>query len=148
MKASECCLALIKEFEGLRLRAYRDGAGILSIGFGSTDHVYDGMVITPAEAFRRLQDHLVPLEVQLERLVKVPLTQAQTDGLIAFCYNCGIGTFEHSSILALINQGDKRQAADHLLLYNKIHDPKTGALVVCDGLTRRREAERALFLGA
>ena len=48
-------IRLIKAFEGLRLRAYRDAVGIWTIGYGTTSGVRSGMVITEAEAERLLR---------------------------------------------------------------------------------------------
>lgn len=140
MKCGEKGLALIKQFESCKLEAYKCPAGILSIGYGSTDHVYDGMRITMEEAIRRLQDHLVPLEVQIEHLLKVPVTQPQFDALCCLAYNIGIGAFEHSTLLKRLNAADKAGAAQEFLAWDKVHGAP------CPGLTRRREAERALFL--
>lgn len=142
IKHSEKGLALLKRFEGCRLVAYRDGAGIWSIGFGSTENVYDGMRITMDEALRRLQDHLMPLEVSLEHAIHVPLTQNQQDAIISCAYNLGCRRFQNSNILSAINRGDMQAAAGHFGEY--IHD-HSGAVEL--GLVKRREAERALFLG-
>lgn len=139
-QTSEAGLALLKEYEGCKLEAYRCPAGVWSIGFGSTEHVYDGMRITMDEALRRLQDHLVPLEAQVEHLVERELTQSQFDALVCLAYNIGIGNFERSSLLKFLNAGHVEAAANAFLEWNH------AAGHVMAGLTRRREAERALFL--
>jgi GH24 family phage-related lysozyme (muramidase) len=53
MKISDRGLALIKRAEGLRLDAYKDGGGVLTIGYGSTRDVHASLTITPGEAERR-----------------------------------------------------------------------------------------------
>lgn len=142
MKCGIDGLGIITRFEGCKLEAYRCPAGVWTIGYGSTSHVYEGMRITFDEAIRRLQDHLIPLEAQIEHLVKVPLSQHEFDALCALAYNIGIGAFEKSTLLRCLNAGDKAGAAAQFLAWNKVN----GAPVA--GLTRRREAERALFLQA
>ena len=70
----------------------------------------------------------------------VPLHQHEYDAFLSLAYNIGPGAFAKSSALRKFNEGDKRGAADAILLWNK-----AGGRVLA-GLTRRREAERALFL--
>jgi lysozyme len=145
MKCSEKGLALLKQFESCKLEAYPDpatGGEPYSIGFGDTCHVYDGMRITFAEALRRLQVHLEPLEAQITHLVRVPLTQSAFDALVCLAYNIGIGNFERSTLLKRLNAGDTMGAAD------AFRDWTHAAGRELAGLVRRREAERALFLSA
>lgn len=140
MKCGEKGLSLIKQFEACKLEAYRCPAGIWTVGFGSTEGVYDGMRITMGEALRRLQDHLLPLELQIEHLVKAPLSQSAFDALCCLTYNIGIGAFEHSTLLQRLNAGDHAGAADQFLVWDRVRGAP------CPGLARRRQAERALFL--
>lgn len=142
VKTGVAGLALIKQFESCRLEAYRCPAGILTIGYGSTENVYDGMRIPMDEALRRLQDHLAPMEAEIGRLVKVPLTQNQFDALACFCFNCGIGAFEKSTLLRCLNMHHYDDAAQEFLKWDKVNG------VPCAGLLRRRQAERELFLKA
>ncbi len=78
----------------------------------------------------------------MHRLVTVDLDQDQFDALVSFTFNLGAGNLQSSTLLKLLNQGEYTQAADQFLRWNK-----AGGRVL-PGLTRRREAERALFLQA
>lgn len=145
MQTSEKGVALIKEFEGCKLTAYQDSVGVWTIGYGWTQPV-DGkpiravMTIKQETAERLLKTGLVSYESDVSRLVKVSLTQGQFDALVSFTYNLGARSLSTSTLLRKLNAGDYAGAADELLRWNK-----AGGKVL-NGLTRRREAERALFL--
>ncbi len=141
MVTSKNGINLIKQFEGLRLSAYRCSAGVWTIGYGSTSGVRPGMKITQAEAEQRLRADLSRFEQKLNKLVKVRLNQNEFDALVSFVFNIGITAFSNSTLLRLLNQGQARvDVADQLLRWDKVN----GQPVV--GLTRRRAAERRLFL--
>ncbi|NET39834.1 MAG: lysozyme [Cyanothece sp. SIO1E1] len=134
-------LELLKRFEGLRLDAYVCPAGVLTIGYGSTGgHVKAGDRITEAEAEALLIKDLERFEKAVNELVKVPLTSNQFSALVSFTFNVGNGAFGNSTLLKVLNQGDSQAAANELLRWNK------GGGKVLPGLTKRREAEKALFL--
>jgi lysozyme len=136
-------LALICQFEDCKLQAYPDpatGGEPFTIGYGCTGGVTPGMRITFAQALEMLKDHLVPLEVQLEHLIKVPLSQNAYDALVSLVWNIGIGNFEHSTLLQELNAGHMTCAADEFLKWTR------AAGKFMPGLLRRREAERELFL--
>jgi len=136
---------MLKRFEGLELEAYQDIAGIWTIGFGHTgDDVQPGMKISGREAEDLLRRDLRPREDAVERLVRVPLNQNEFDALVSFVYNVGIGAFEGSTARRRLNKGDRMGAADALTWWNKA--TVSGVLRPVTGLTRRRAAERALFL--
>lgn len=141
MTTSQRGIDLIKTFEGLKLTAYRCSAGVLTIGFGTTRNVKPGQTITAAEAERLLRDDLREFERGVRAAVKVPLEQHEFDALVAFVYNVGLGAFRKSTLLRLLNAGDKAGAAKQFGRWNK-----AGGRVLA-GLTRRREAERKLFEG-
>ena len=139
MKPSERGLALIRQFEGLRLSAYRCAAGVLTIGWGTTKGVKMGQTITRDEADRLLLEDAQRFADHVKALVKVPLNQNQTDALVSFVYNVGPAAFGKSTMLKLINQGLLEDAANQFLRWNR------AANNVVAGLTRRRVAEKALF---
>lgn len=141
MTTSQRGIDLIKTFEGLKLTAYVCPAGVLTIGFGTTRNVTEGMTITAAEAERLLRDDLREFERGVSQAVNVPLEQHEFDALIAFTYNVGLGAFRKSTLLRLLNAGDKAGAAKQFARWNR-----AGGRVLA-GLTRRREAERKLFEG-
>ena len=146
MQTSDKGIALIKEFEGCKLTAYQDSVGVWTIGYGWTQPldgkpIRAGMTIKQETAERLLKTGLVSYESDVSRLVKVGLTQGQFDALVSFTYNLGARSLSTSTLLRKINAGDYAGAADQFLRWNK-----AGGKVL-KGLTRRREAERALFLG-
>lgn len=145
MQTSEKGIALIKQFEGCKLTAYQDSVGVWTIGYGWTQPVDGkpiraGMTIKQETAERLLKTGLVSYESDVSRLVKVGLTQGQFDALVSFTYNLGARSLSTSTLLRKLNAGDYAGAADEFLRWNK-----AGGKVL-NGLSRRREAERALFL--
>ncbi len=148
MQTSDKGIALIKQFEGCKLTAYPDpgtGGAPWTIGYGWTQPVdgkpvRPGMTIDQATADRLLKTGLVSYENDVLRLVKVKLSQSQFDALVSFTYNLGSRSLSTSTLLSKLNAGDYAGAADEFLRWNK-----AGGKVL-NGLTRRREAERALFL--
>ena len=145
MQTSDKGIALIKQFEGCRLTAYQDSVGVWTIGYGWTQPVDGksiraGMTIKQETAERLLKTGLVSYESDVSRLVKVGVTQGQFDALVSFTYNLGARSLSTSTLLRKLNAGDYAGAADEFLRWNK-----AGGKVL-NGLTRRREAERALFL--
>lgn len=148
MQTSPDGIALIKKFEGCRLTAYPDpgtGDAPWTIGYGWT-HPVDGkpvkrgMTIDQQTADRLLKTGLVGYENDVLKVVRVKLTQGQFDALVSFTYNLGARSLSTSTLLRKLNSGDYAGAADEFLRWNK-----AGGKVL-NGLTRRREAERALFL--
>ncbi|WP_349334643.1 lysozyme [Enterobacter roggenkampii] len=145
MQTSDKGIALIKQFEGCKLTAYQDSVGVWTIGYGWTQPVDGkpiraGMTIKQETAERLLKTGLVSYESDVSRLVKVGLTQGQYDALVSFTYNLGARSLSTSTLLRKLNAGDYAGASDEFLRWNK-----AGGKVL-NGLTRRREAERALFL--
>ena len=145
MQTSDKGIALLKEFEGCKLTAYQDSVGVWTIGYGWTQPVDGkpiraGMTIKQETAERLLKTGLVSYESDVSRLVKVGMTQGQFDALVSFTYNLGARSLSTSTLLRKLNAGDYAGAADEFLRWNK-----AGGKVL-NGLTRRREAERALFL--
>ena len=134
-------LALLRSFEGCRLSSYCDCVGVWTIGFGTTTNVRPGMTITQQQAESFLKSDLAIFEHAVDRLVKVPLNDDQFSALVSFTYNVGAGALSSCSALRSLNQGNYADAADRLLFWNK---GDNGEL---PGLTRRRHAERSLFLG-
>ena len=162
-------IELIKSFEGIpdgdpssvNLDAYLDPVGIWTIGWGhAITHqgtllrgpqnkgiaraLYPGG-ITLAQAEMLLRGELVNFARDVLRLVKVPLDDGAFAALVSFAFNCGSANLGASTLLRKLNAGDTAGAADEFLRWNKAR--KNGALVELPGLTRRRRAERALFLG-
>lgn len=144
-KVSRRGLDLLHHFEGFRNEAYLDAVGIWTIGYGNTRWpdgrpVRKGDYVTREEGEELFRAILRTFERGVLDAVEVDLTQHQFDALVAFAYNVGLGAFRSSTLLRLLNSGDYRGAADQFLRWNK-----AGGRVLA-GLTRRRKAERKLFL--
>lgn len=138
-------LALVKEFEGLYLKAYRDPVGIWTIGYGHTglQHkdgtVFAGRVVTKDEADALLRYDMRQFEARVLSFVKVPLNDDEFAALVSFDFNTG--GLGKSTLLKKLNAGDRSGAAAEFGKWNK-----AGGKVL-RGLTRRRASERNLFLG-
>lgn len=141
MRASETCIAAIKEFEGFRSATYGDCAGVLTIGYGDTLNAAPGATCTEPEASGWLLAHLAGIEAVLnnDTVVTAPLTQGQFDALADFAYNLGIGTLTRSTLLQLVNRGDVAGAA---LEFPKWAHSRGRVL---PGLMKRRLLERGWF---
>ncbi|USR72469.1 lysozyme [Acinetobacter junii] len=142
---SKTGIDLISSFEGIRLNAYDDGVGVWTIGIGTTVYpngvkVKKGDKCTLEQAKSYFAHDLKRFEASVNNLVKVPLSQNQFDALVSLTYNIGSGNFASSTLLKKLNAKDYQGAADQFPRWNKAKGK------VLNGLVRRREAERALFL--
>lgn len=147
MKASAQCLALIKSFEGFSAKPYLCPAGIPTIGYGSTRYADGRPVtlndppITEQQAVEIMQVTLVTYEDAVNRYVSASLNQGQFDALVDFAYNAGAQNLRTSTLLRKVNAGDYTGAAAEFGKW------VNGGGKKLPGLVRRREAERALFVG-
>jgi lysozyme len=138
--------ALIKEFEGCKLSAYKCPAGVWTIGYGTTAGAgigvtpHDGMKITQDQADHYLNITLTNFAREISPSITQPINENEFGAFVSLAYNIGAGAFKKSSALRYFNAGDKAKAADAILMWNK-----AGGKVL-SGLVRRRTAERALFL--
>jgi len=144
MDIGQSAIDLIKQFEGCRLTAYEDVAGIWTIGYGTAStsgivNIYEGLTITEDQAEDYLKQQLQKTADEVNRLLTVPVTQNQFDALLDFAYNVGCGNLKSSTLLKLVNQGDYDNASNEFLKWDK-----AGGQVV-SGLLRRRTAEQTLF---
>jgi lysozyme len=140
MKTNQKGLDLIKSFEGLRLHSYQDSVGIWTIGYGSTGaDIIAGMTWTEAQADARMAQDLAKFEQGVSEALTVTVTENQFAAMVALAYNVGLGNFKSSTLLKKVNAQDFAEAAKQFLRWNK-----AGGKVLA-GLTRRREAEKALF---
>jgi lysozyme len=133
-------LALTKSFEGLHLEAYRDCAGIWTIGYGHTGlGVFPDRIISEPEADELLRADLAEAVACVNRAVQTFISQGQFDAMVDFCFNAGRGNFIQSTLLRKVNGEDIEGAAAQFALW--VH---AGGEVVA-GLVRRRAAEVDLF---
>lgn len=141
MKTSEKGKNLIKSFEGLRTKCYRCSANVLTIGYGHTGaDVKEGMIITKEQAEQLLTKDLEKFEKGVSSCVKVTINQNQFDSLVSFAFNCGLGALQSSTLLKKLNAKNFLVAADEFLKWDKVNGKPLA------GLTKRRQAERTLFL--
>lgn len=142
MRLSKQGADFIKSFEGCRLEAYHvvvDRPGLYTIGYGHTGKVQKGQKITQAEADRLFSNDVAPIEKQLT--ADVPnVSQHQFDALVSFCFNLGVSAYMGSTLRRKLKAGDKLGAANEFPRWCHAGG------VVMNGLKRRRNAERAMFL--
>jgi len=104
MKASEELIRKVKEFEGLRLEAYLDAAGVPTIGYGHTKGVRMGDRVTAYWADQLLRKDISQVVSEVMQLGVVH-TQGQLDALVSFAFNLGIGRLIRSTLLQQIREG-------------------------------------------
>lgn len=130
-------LTIIKESEGLRLKAYKCSAGVWTIGYGHTGKdVKEGMVITEEKATELLRKDIERFERNVSHYDKLyNFTSNEFSALVSFAYNIG-------SIAGLTKAGtrSKEQIANKMLEYCYANGKKL------KGLYTRRQKERRLFL--
>lgn len=143
-RVNDAALALIRQWEGLRLTAYQDVAGVWTIGYGSTRDVRPGMRISETEAVARLRADLAVAEGAVERLVDVDLNDNQFGALVSFVFNVGQGAFAGSTLLKRLNAGDYEAVPGELAKWNKAR--VGGKLQPVAGLSNRRAAEAGLWV--
>lgn len=143
-RTSEKGIKRLKQLEGEQLKAYRDSAGIWTIGVGHTGReVHEGMTITREQSDVLLRTDLHEAEAAVNRLVKVQITDYQFDALVIFVFNIGTHAFANSTLLRKLNAGDYNAVPAELMKWNKI--TVNGRKVVSHGLTNRRAAEVGLW---
>lgn len=144
--------------EGIRLTAYVDEAGLLTIGIGhliTADELKTGMIqigselveyskgLTNEQAFTLLDQDINSREAELMACIRVPLTPHQRDALVSFAYNIGLSAFKASTLLRLLNLGDYDAVPGQMRRWNKVRIK--GDLVASTGLAARREREILLW---
>ena len=107
---------LICSFEGLKLKAYDDGVGVWTIGFGTTIYpngikVKKGDTCTEAQAKAYMAHDLKKFESAVNSAVTVSINQNQFDALVSLAYNIGKGAFEKSTLLKILNESDYKGAS-------------------------------------
>jgi lysozyme len=144
---NKATIELLKSFEGLKLEPYLDSAGIPTIGWGTIMYpngvsvTMDDPTITEDQAQQYFEFEVGKKTASIEQMVTVDVNDNEYGALVSFAYNLGLGSLHGSTLLKLLNSGqDRNVVADQFLRWNK-----AGGVEVA-GLTRRRQAERALFL--
>lgn len=142
---------LIREFEGFEkplgatgnFIAYKCPAGIWTIGIGSTGpDIKQGTVWTrPQCEAHYLHDLLTHYGPAVDKLLIHQTPDREKAALVSFCYNLGEGKLKASTLLRVHNDGNRRAAADQFLKWVYANGKPLR------GLVKRREAERAVYLG-
>lgn len=139
MRTNESGISIVKEFEGLRLEAYKDVAGIITIGWGHTGDVKMGDKITKHQAEAILDVDLDKFERAVGAMVRIA-NENEFSALVSLAFNIGENALRHSHLLQFFNAGQITDASNEFLHW------RLSAGKVQSGLVRRRAAERALFL--
>lgn len=135
---------------GCKVKAYRDSAGIPTIGVGMTywltsgsrrrvemgDHLQD-----QAEGLAMFAKAVRDYEATVDAATRDDITQAQFDAFASLCYNIGQPAFLRSSVVRYLNQRvEIEQVARALKLWNQAGGR------IDQGLIERRECEADLLL--
>lgn len=138
MNIGNAGLELIKSFEGCRLSSYKCPSNKWTIGWGRTSGVYEGMVISQAQADQFLFEDVQRFVNAVNQYqARFNFNQNEFDALVSFTYNCGEGSL--AAVMSCCNT--KKEIAEECKLYNK---SSTGQILA--GLVRRREEEYKLFM--
>lgn len=145
---SSAGLALIKRYEGLKLKAYLCPAKVATIGYGSTRYpdgrrvMLTDKLTNEAEATQLLLSTLNQYEAVVNK--NLPnINQCQFDALVSLCYNIGGASLAKSTLVrkAKVNANDP-SILDEFMRWNK-----AGGKVLA-GLTTRRADEAKLYFKA
>lgn len=139
MDYSDEGLKLTEEFEGLRLEAYKDSVGKWTIGYGHTEGVHEGDIITKQQADAMLRKDIQTAIKEVNYQVRVPLTQGQFDALVDFVFNLGGHAFSLSTLLAMLNRRQYEGAMYELHKWNLVGGK------VSTWQVKRRQAEADLW---
>lgn len=126
---------MVGPWEGVEKTAYQDIVGVWTICYGETQGVKPGMTKTQEQCEQSLAKELQNYNTQMKKSVKVPLPQHMEVAYTSFVWNVGVGAWNSSTLLKLLNQEKYDEACTQLLRWNK-----AGGKVV-KGLTNRRNAE-------
>jgi lysozyme len=141
VKPSAACFFLVRSSEGMRLKAYKDSGGVLSIGYGHTGpDVKAGQTITMQQAEHLLATDIAEAAEAVNRLA-LPCAQGQFDALTDFVFNLGETAFANSTLLRKHQLGNFTGAAQEFAKW--VH---AGGKVL-PGLVKRRALEAAMYLG-
>jgi lysozyme len=141
-------IAIIRKYEGLRLRAYVCPAGLNTIGYGATFYmngtkVQPGDVITMDHADKLLHFQVKLFADEVQRIVKVKLDENQLGALVSFCFNVGGAAFGRSTLARKVNANPSDST-----IRNEFMRWTRGGGKVLPGLVKRREEEANLYYAA
>ncbi len=156
---SDKSLKMLKHHEGVRNKPYRCPAALWTIGVGHVLYpeqgnlnmadrmkyplkIEDFRIFSTEEVDEILKTDLVRFIRGVSRYCPVIVSQGQLDALVSFAFNVGLGALQRSTLRQKHNRGDYEGAAKEFLKYTK------GGGKVLPGLVKRRNDEKALYLGA
>lgn len=139
MTTTEILFEKLMEMEGCRLEAYKDAAGVPTIGYGHTKNVRMGDRISEYWAKEMLREDIEEAEWLVKEL-GVAKTEGQLDALVSFVFNLGIGRLKKSTLLKVIRKGGSMQQIKKEFKRWVYADGK-----VLPGLVKRREWEAKRF---
>ena len=110
---SQNCIDLVKQFEGLYLKAYKlDGESNYTIGYGhSNSSIYEGQIITEKQAEEYLKEDLQKA-IKCVNKLNLKLNQNQFDALVSFTFNCG-----NANLKKLTNNRTLEEVSEHITAY-------------------------------
>lgn len=130
-------------FEGRRLTAYQDVAGIWSICDGHTAGVKPSDTATDSQCDAWLKQEMGGALDTVQRCIHVPLTMGQLVAFTDATYNLGATVVCGSTLQRLANAGDLAGACRQLPRW--VH--AGGRADPIPGLVKRRDSEMRLCLG-
>ncbi|WP_310513435.1 lysozyme [Arsenophonus sp.] len=140
--------SMITHFEGLRLKPYFDGGGILSVCYGHTGNdIARNRTYTKEECDNLLDEDLKAVKRYVDPLIKVSINKLTQAALYSFAYNVGVGSFAKSTLLKKLNAGDPQGACDEMKRWVYVKDEKRHIKVKSRGLMTRREIESVICYG-
>ena len=147
MKTNESGITLIKSFEGLRLKAYKPvpSEKYYTVGYGHYGpDVKPGMIITEEQAEALLKKDIELFEIGVEKVIdeNITLTSNQFSALVSFSFNVGLENFKKSTLLKMINKGNKDELE---AIHSQFKRWVWAGSQILPGLQRRREAEFKLY---
>lgn len=139
-KISQVGINLIKQFEGLSLKAYKCPAGVWTIGWGATGKdIIQGLEWTQEQCDERLVRDLSPVEDHINRRIR-EIAQNKFDALVSFTYNLGRGSLDKSTLLKkVLNNPNDITIFDEFMKWTYAGGKQL------QGLIRRRKAEADLY---
>jgi len=145
---NKATIDLIKEFEGLELKAYVDpatGNEPITIGYGTTYYpdgkkVKMGDVCTEQQATEYLTADVNKFAKKVKTLITSNVNDNQFGALTSFAYNVGTGNLSSSTLRKKVNANPNDISIEaEFMKWNK------AAGKIMNGLTRRRAAEAKLY---
>lgn len=130
----------VSYYEGVSNKAYLDPVGIWTICYGETKGVNNGDYKTDEECLDSLAEELTEHHKKMVMYIKTPISQKEEAAYLSFTYNVGVGAFSKSTLLKKLNAGDRIEACNQLLRWDKAGGKRL------KGLTLRRESENKLCL--